>query len=342
MNLAGIFAPLTTPFDAEGRILLQKLTDNIERLNLTGLAGFAVLGSTGETLYLSRDEKIEIFAAVREAAAESKLLLAGTAEESLQETVAMTRRVAEMGYNAVLVRTPHYYKAAMTLDAQRTFYRMVADASPIPVLIYNFPQVTGVDLPADVVAELAEHPNIFGIKESSGSIEKVTRMIHLTAHLAAKSVVPGIASRARQGLRVYAGQAASASRPDVIIETVEPSRPTYKDKPIGFQVLLGNAGTLYPALCAGATGAVLGLANAAPVACLNVVEAFRDGEHGLAREEQERMLEASACISQMSVAAVKYAMDVNGYYGGPPRLPMLPLTAAQRQRVEAAFRPLPR
>jgi dihydrodipicolinate synthase/N-acetylneuraminate lyase len=237
-----------------------------------------------------------------------------------------------------MVRTPHYYKNAMTSAAELTFYRMVADSAALPVIIYNFPQVTGLDLAAEVVAELAEHPNIHGIKESSGSLEKVARMLHATAHVPAKALLPGLGSR--RGVRVV-GVPASASRPDVIIETIEAFTATYKDRAVGFQVLVGNSATLYPSLCLGAPGAVLGQANAAPIACLNVVEAYRDGEHGIAREKQELLIDAHSVVSQLGIPAIKYAMDLNGYYGGAPRLPMLPLTASQRDRVEAAFAKLP-
>jgi dihydrodipicolinate synthase/N-acetylneuraminate lyase len=338
MNLSGVFPPLTTPFGADGELLLGKLESNIEKLNLTGLAGYVVLGSTGEVVYLSKEEKLEILRTARAAAAEGKLLIAGTAEESLRATLEMTARAAELDYHAVMIRTPHYYKAAMDRAAEVTYYKMVADASALPVIIYNFPQVTGIDLAADIVAELAEHRNIIGIKESSGSVEKVTRMLHLTAHVPPKGVAPGLASR--RGLRVI-GVPASESRPDVIIETIESMVPSFVDRSLGFQVLVGNTATLYPSLCVGASGSVLGVANAAPVACLNVLEAYRDGEHTIAREKQSLLIDAHHVVAQLSIPAIKHAMDLNSYYGGPPRLPMLPLTASQRERVEAAFAKVP-
>lgn len=322
MNVPAIHAPLTTPFADDGRVLYDRLQSNIALYNETRLDGYVVLGSTGEAIYLNTREKREILKQAHEAAADDRLLIAGTAEESLRGTLEMTTHAAKLGYDAVLVRTPHYYKPVMTSEALLHYYRDVADASPVPVLLYNFPQLTGLDLSVEVIAELAEHPNIAGIKDSSGNLEKLTRVLVATAELPAQ---PAPQPR-RAPVAVNGGKAAPAS------ETAE--RP--------FQAWVGSAATFYPALCGGARGAILGLAVAAPQTLIKLRDAFVQGDHEHARNKQEQILEACAMTAKLGLAAVKFAMDLNGYYGGSPRLPILPLTPEQRKQVQHAFRAVKR
>jgi len=178
MELRGIFAPITTPLSTNGDSLaLDRLKDNFAVYNKTKLAGYVVCGSTGEAILLSWDETERLFAAVTEHAAADKILVAGTGVESRVETILRTRRAASLGFKAALVRTPHYYKAAMTPVALLEFFRAVADASPIPILVYSIPQFTGVEVPVDLIARLAEHPNICGIKDSWGKLPVVKEII---------------------------------------------------------------------------------------------------------------------------------------------------------------------
>lgn len=177
MDFAGISAPLTTPFAADGKISLADLKHNVGLYNRTGLKGYVVLGSTGEAVLLSSEEMDDVLAAVKESAAPGKLLIAGTGAESTAETIARTRRAAELGYQAALVKTPHYFKPQYTADVLIAHFRRVADASPIPVLLYSVPQYTGIALEAPEVAALAEHPNIAGIKESSGNVQRTGQII---------------------------------------------------------------------------------------------------------------------------------------------------------------------
>ena len=178
MNLHGIFSPITTPFDRDGNLYKAKLRHNVEKWNLTSLAGYAVCGSTGESVLLTEEEKLQLWGWVAEYAAPEKLLLAGTGMESVRETVSLTNKAAGAGYKVAMVRTPHYYKNLVNnADAQMLFFRAVADQARIPVMIYNVPQATGVDISAEAVVQLSEHPNIVGLKESSGNIEKLMRMV---------------------------------------------------------------------------------------------------------------------------------------------------------------------
>jgi 4-hydroxy-2-oxoglutarate aldolase len=180
MDLSGVFAALTTPLAADGSVALAGLKQNIQRYDATGLAGYAVQGSTGESVLLSRAEWDSVLVAAKEAAGPKKTLLAGTGVESTAETISRTKRAAELGYDAALVKTPYYYKPMYKPEVFIAHYRRVADASPIPVLLYSVPQFTGISLEAPEVAVLAEHPNIIGIKESSGHVQRVGEMVAAT------------------------------------------------------------------------------------------------------------------------------------------------------------------
>jgi 4-hydroxy-2-oxoglutarate aldolase len=180
MDLSGVYAALTTPFAADGSVAIAELKQNIQRYDATGLAGYAVQGSTGESVLLSRAEWDSVLVAAKEAASPKKRLLAGTGVESTAETILRTKRAAELGYDAALVKTPYYYKPVYKPDVLIAHYRRVADASPIPVLLYSVPQFTGISLEAPEVAVLAEHPNIIGIKESSGHVQRVGEMVATT------------------------------------------------------------------------------------------------------------------------------------------------------------------
>jgi 4-hydroxy-2-oxoglutarate aldolase len=181
MDLSGIYPALTTPFAADGSVSTSELKHNIERYNRTGLAGYAVMGSTGETVLLSHGEWERVLIAVKESAAADKRLIAGTGMESTQDTIHRTKVAAELGYHAALVKTPHYYKPVYKPDLLITHYRRVADESPIPVLLYSVPQFTGITMEAPEVAVLAQHPNIIGIKESSGHVQRVAEMVAATS-----------------------------------------------------------------------------------------------------------------------------------------------------------------
>jgi 4-hydroxy-2-oxoglutarate aldolase len=180
MDFSGVFAALTTPFAPDDSVAIADLKKNIQRYNATALAGYAVQGSTGESVLLSRAEWDSVLVAAKEASSPQKRLLAGTGVESTAETISRSKRAAELGYHAALVKTPYYYKPMYKPDVFIAHYRRVADASPIPVLLYSVPQFTGISLEAPEVAVLAEHPNIIGIKESSGHVQRVAEMVAAT------------------------------------------------------------------------------------------------------------------------------------------------------------------
>jgi 4-hydroxy-2-oxoglutarate aldolase len=180
VDLSGVYAALTTQFAADGSVSLADLKYNIERYNRTRLAGYVILGSTGESVLLSRVEMDSILVAAKEAAAKDKRLIAGTGAESTAETIERTKRAADLGYEFALVKTPYYYKPVYKPEVFVAHYRRVADASPIPILLYSVPQFTGVALEAPEVAAIAEHPNVSGMKDSSGNVQRITDIISAT------------------------------------------------------------------------------------------------------------------------------------------------------------------
>jgi 4-hydroxy-2-oxoglutarate aldolase len=291
MKLNGIFPALTTPFDAEGSVASDRLRENIGRYNRLPLTGYVAVGSTGESVLLSRAEVEQVFTAVREAAAPGKLLIAGVGSESTPETISRAKAAANIGFDIALVKTPSFFKSALTPDALVEHYRRVAEASKLPVLLYAIPQFTGVALEPDLVARLAEHPNIIGIKESSGNVQRVGEIV--------------------------------------------------AEAPANFQVVVGSADTLYASLTLGAVGGILALADCLPELCIELHSAFVAEQTSTARELNRRILPASKkLVRQLGIAGVKAAMDYRGYYGGPVRGPLLPLSAAQKREAEAVVNSL--
>ena len=346
MLLQGIFPALTTPFTADGAVYHKKIEHNVDRYSRTPISGMVVLGSTGEAVMLSDEERREVLKISAEVASPEKVMIAGTGAESVIETLRMTDYAAKLKYDVALVRTPHFYRPQMKPEALLTFYRAVADRSPLPVLLYTVPPFTAYDLPLEIIVELSEHRNIIGIKESSGNVEKVGAMVQATRHLKRTAVVTEIqqaatgrmlaAGRAENGQIVALAEIGAANGGTAVAAPPKVPQIKTRSKEVGFQVLVGAAHTLLNSLQIGATGGVLGFAAPAPTICFEIYAAFRDNDQELARSKQDALAVATKrVVSEMGIAAVKYAMDLNGYYGGPPRLPLLPLSAAQKKEIEA-------
>jgi 4-hydroxy-tetrahydrodipicolinate synthase len=274
LSLRGVIPPLVTPFLADGSLDLPAFEADVESLAAHDLAGFLVLGSNGEAGSLDDEEKEALVRAARRRVP-GRFLLVGTGMESTRATVALTRRVADLGADAVLVLTPHYYKARMTPDALRRHFEAVADASPVPVYLYSVPAFTGLPWPPGLASALAPHPRIAGMKESSGDVALLARIV--------------------------------SSVPD------------------RFEVACGNALVFYPALCLGAAGGVLAVANCVPRAAAALYRAFVAGDHACARRIQEAILPLATTIStSYGVAGLKVAMRLAGMKGGEVRSPLLP------------------
>ncbi|RJX34842.1 MAG: dihydrodipicolinate synthase family protein [Desulfarculus sp.] len=288
--LGGILPPIATPFKDE-ELDIAALKANIKAWNATGLAGYLVVGSNGEAVYLDDAEQEQAIAAVKEAAAPDKLVMAGTGRESTRATVQATRRAAAQGADCALVVTPHYFKGQMTPARLAGHFQRVADSSPIPILLYNVPQATGVNLGPEVVAELSRHANIAGVKDSSGTIAQLSEIIHLSRE--------------------------------------------------GFRVFVGNAEVLYPALCLGAVGGILAVANVLPSKCVELVSAFQAGDYERSRRLQWEIAQPAALVTRIhGVGGLKAAMDLAGFQGGAVRMPLTMPTPQVVQELEAAFRPL--
>lgn len=289
LNFNGIFPPLTTPFDAEGNVDYEGLKQNISQYNDTGLRGYVALGSNGEAVHLSADERVRVIETIKQSATSSHTIIAGVNEFSTRAAIDSVRRVADAGADAALVITPYFYKSHMTSSALAEHFTAVADNSSIPVLVYNVPQNTGVVIDSATIAALGEHRNISGVKDSSGNFGAIADTI----------------SRA----------------------------------PEGFQVMTGNGGILYPSLLMNAVGAILALACAAPRACVDLYNAVQSGDHAKARELQIRIAPLSHIVTAgLGVAALKAAMDINGYVGGRVRAPLAQLSENDKERVRDVMR----
>jgi 4-hydroxy-2-oxoglutarate aldolase len=286
VKLHGIFSPLTTAFAADGSVDHARIRSNIALYNKTGLAGYASNGSTGESVLLLWEEVYKIWETVKSAAAPEKILIAGTGAESTAETIVHTNRAAELGYAAALVRTPSFYKPAVNDDLLAEHYLRVADAAKIPVLLYAVPIYTHIKIEASLVARVAKHPNIIGMKDSSGDVNGV--------------------------------------------------RQNVEAAPETFQTLVGWPTILFESLEVGAVGAILAVADAFPELCVSIFRAARAGQREKAQELAQKLVAPAKIFgSQAGLSGLKYAMDRQGYYGGPTRLPLLPLNDAAKRDVDA-------
>jgi 4-hydroxy-2-oxoglutarate aldolase len=284
ISLHGVFTPIVTSFDEDGNVAHDRMAFNLDRWNQTRLKGYIVLGSNGEWVFLNERERLEVLKTARQAIPRDKLMIAGTASESTVHTMAMTEHAAEIGADAAIIVNPNYYKSQMTSRVLADYYRSVANKSPVPILIYNLPPATGMDLPADLLVELSGHANIIGVKDTGGNIAKMGETVR------------------------------RADR--------------------SFQVLSGSASFFYPSQALGVTGGILALANIAPEASVALFELFHEGRIDEGRELHLKMLPVNLAItSRWGVSGLKAAMDMLGYYGGPPRLPLQPLNEERRSKL---------
>ena len=279
---------MSTPF-TNGDVDARAIASNVQRWMRSGVGGVVALGSNGEAPLLDEAESDRVIGAAREGIPSGKLLIAGTGRESTRATIDASRRAAALGADAVLVRTPSYFKGRMTADAFVRHYTAVADASPVPVLLYNYPAVTGVNLTPDTVQRLAAHPNVAGIKETGSDAAQVA---------------------------AYVDQA-----------------------PTGFAVIAGSAPTFYASLCLGAAGGILAAACVVPDLCVELFDHAVAGRHEEARRLQAELTPIAKLVTTThGVPGLKAAMELAGFIGGDPRLPLVPAppAAVDEIRVELA------
>lgn len=177
-KLYGIMPPIATPF-INDEIAFDKLTENLSKWNQTGLSGYVVMGSNGESVFLTRDEKLKLVETVKKNIPEEKLLIAGTGSDSIKETIALTNESAERGADYALILTPSFYKSEMKPAAYIKYFSAVADKTKIPVIVYNVPKFTGVDIEAETVSQLSKHPNIVGIKNSAENLRQTAELVSM-------------------------------------------------------------------------------------------------------------------------------------------------------------------
>jgi 4-hydroxy-2-oxoglutarate aldolase len=288
LDLHGIFPPIATPF-INGKVAYDKLASNVDKWSHTGLKGLVVLGSNGEYVYLSEEERRSVVDSVVQSAAKEMLIIAGTGCESTGETLRLTEDCARLGAHAALVVTPHYYAGRMGEAALMRHFSELADHSPIPILLYNVPKFTHINMAADFVARLSEHPNIVGLKDSSGNVIQLQEILNRVAG--------------------------------------------------DFDVLVGTAGVLFSGLTIGCAGGVCALANVAPQACLKIFDLVKAGDLEAARQLQLKMIPVNQAVTAIyGVPGLKAAMDMCGYFGGDPRLPLLPSSEQEKSEIEAILK----
>ena len=342
--MEGIFAAVPTPFYPDERVYFRKLEANIARYSRSLLSGVLLLGSTGEAVALSDQESTEVLRVAAEAAAPEKVLIAGVGKESVKATVELADAAARYHYDAVLVRTPTYYSSQMSTEAVMHYFRSVADRSPLPVLLYNIPRSVPYSIPMEVIAELAFHPNIIGIKDSSGDVEKIASTVASTSEAPKRtiSVTPVFEAVTERMLTAKLEAAATFVAAEDLAGGVGIAAPHLaapiktRTKEVGFQVLTGSAARLLDSLKRGANGAILGFGACAPQACLEVYLAWKDHDLELAEAKQERIAAVSQrVVGELGISGVKAACDFNGYFGGRARAPLLPVSAQEKAEIES-------
>lgn len=283
-SVRGIFAPIATAFNAAGDVDYEVYAQNVRAFGATKLAGLVILGSNGEFTLLSHEEKVKLVEVAKKNLPAGKRVIAGTGCESLKETVELTKECAGVGAEVALVVTPNYYKRDMNEAALEKFFTMLADASPIPVMLYNMPGNAGINIPSSLTVKLSNHPNITGIKDSGGNIVQISEVL----------------ARA----------------------------------PKSFSVFAGSGSYLLATLMLGGVGGTLAVANVVPNYCAEIQEHYEKGDLERARTMQLALLPLNAAVtSRFGIGGMKAAMDLVGYKGGLPRLPILPASEDTRREI---------
>jgi dihydrodipicolinate synthase/N-acetylneuraminate lyase len=343
MLMDGVFAAVTTPFYPDERVYYRKLEANLARYSRSQLAGVAVLGSTGEATMLDDTESREVLRVAAQATAPEKVLIAGAGRESVKATVELAEAAANFQYDAILVRTPNYFAGQMTTAAVRTYFESVADRSPLPLLVYNIPKFVPYMIPVELIAELAHHPNILGVKDSSGDPERIRALVAATANAPRRTVTvtpefAAVTARMKNLKTPEQGSflpVSALAGGETLSNSLPPSAQKTRTKEVGFQVLCGTGSVLFESLVAGACGAVLASADFVPQLCQEIYLAWKDRDTRLAEEKQQRLAAIDRrIIGELGIAGIKYACDYNGYYGGRGRSPLLPLTAEEKFVLE--------
>lgn len=300
MNLQSLLLPIPIPFNQLGDVAFSALGANIEQWNATGIAGYVVLGSTGERVHLDEEEYLRVIEVARQAVPDDLCLIVGAGQQSTRGTINEIKASADRGADAVLIITPHFYRAAITQAALVGHYTAIADASPVPVILYSMPALTGIKIEPETIAKLSEHPNIIGVKDSSADIEGFRTTVEL------------VHGRAEIG---SSGEGIGPRRDD-------------------FAVLTGNGTVLHGALMAGADGGILAVGCVAPQLCLEIFRAVKAGERARALTLQEKLTPlAQAVTTKYGIGGLKAGLDFLGYVGGSVRAPLQAPNESARDEI---------
>ena len=350
MLLEGVHVPLLTPFYPDGRVYVRKLEHNVRRLSLTPVAGLIALGPASEDAALSTDEKREILSTVASTAAPDKVLLAGIAEAGVSPALALAEHAATLLFDVILLRAPAahgipFWNSGEPTPELLTWFRTIADRSPLPILLAG--TAAGHTLPIATIAALAEHPNILGTLEESTHLSRIPSLKAATAHIqrTATTTITFTAATTRMvrtpeqptaaGTFVNIADLATGTAVGGAALAVASAPPALKTrtKAVGHQLLWSRAADATEALHAGATGLLLETAASIPQAVFEIWAGYKDGDHALMREKQHRVAHAEPYLLQHGTAALKAAAELSGYFGGRPRLPQLPITAAEQAEI---------
>jgi len=351
MLLEGLHIPLTTAFHPDGRLNLPKLAANVARYSKSPASGLIVLGPSGEPTLLSDEETRDVLRTAAEAAAPEKVMLAAVSRDSVRVTLALAGLAAELLYDAILVGVPSILASVSTAESRELllYFQSVADRSPLPVVLYSDSCLCRI--PLEAVVELAGHPNILGVLDDAARPAEIEAILRRSVAIQREVSVTPVFRAVTARMKVAAGHApasivsadsltASQATATALAEAT-PKQPPLRTrtKSVGFQVLTGNTRAVLDGLRSGATGTAPALAACAPQACYEVLAAWKDDDQPLAEEKQARLVEA-AQLCEAGIGSLKYACELNGYFGGRPRLPLLPPTGSQRAALELVMKQL--
>ncbi len=348
MLLEGLQLPLTTPFYPDGRLNLLKLEQNAARYSKTPIAGLVALSDVGEPTMLSGEETRQTLRSVADGAAAEKVLMAGVSRDSVAETLNLAESAAEFRYDAVLVKRPSLFQASAagrSVKALLTYFQAVADRSALPVVLYRAAAEPDAWLSTEMVIDLAGHPNIIGLVDGTAGRVGMESVMEGTAgvkgEVAVTAVFAAVTGRmqARNGGLISPGTLTGGSAALAVAPAKMPLKT--RSKMVGFQILAGNTAGMLDGLRSGAVGAMPAFAASAPQACYEVLAAWKDGDEGLAAEKQIRLQSVAERVEEeLGLAGIKFGCDLNGYFGGRPRLPLLPLSGEERAEIEALMQGL--
>jgi dihydrodipicolinate synthase/N-acetylneuraminate lyase len=354
MLLEGLHIPLTTPFHPDGRLNLPKLAANIVRYSKSSAAGLIVLGPQGEPTLLTDDETRDVLRVASDSAAPEKVLIAGVSRDSVHATLALASISAGLLYDAVLIGVPSVLATASPDAAAAShhelllYFQTIADRSPLPVVLFSG---NARRIPIDAAVELAAHPRIIGLLDAAGSPAEIEAILcrapaikrEVTVTPVFRAVTARMKAAATHASTSFVSADSLLAKPYADASAIADAQPTpllrTRTKSAGFQILASNTQSILEALRAGVVGAAPAFAAAAPQASYEVLAAWKDDDQTLAEEKQTRLVEA-ARLAEEGPGSLKFACDLNGYFGGRPRLPQLPPTGSQRAAIEQIMKPL--